>query len=207
MTVTQAVCLVGGRGTRLGALTDSMPKPLLPVGGRPFLDYLVHEARRFGLGAPVAALRLPIGQIGKRYDGQKFGSLSVDVVVEASPAGTAGALANAAPPSRRDVLPAQRQFILRFQLASPGDRPAPKRLDHPCHPGQGHSGHALRQDRSRRQPDRGFRPEGGSSEPINAGIYLVRRKILGKIKASPCSLEREILPELAEARRAYRHRR
>ena len=51
MTVTQAVCLVGGRGTRLGALTDSTPKPLLEVGGRPFLDYLVHEARRFGLTA------------------------------------------------------------------------------------------------------------------------------------------------------------
>ena len=48
MTVTQAVCLVGGRGTRLGTLTDNAPKPLLPVGGRPFLDYLVHEARRFG---------------------------------------------------------------------------------------------------------------------------------------------------------------
>ena len=49
MTVTQAVCLVGGRGTRLGSLTDELPKPMLDVGGRPFLDYIVHEARRFGL--------------------------------------------------------------------------------------------------------------------------------------------------------------
>ena len=49
MTIRQAVILVGGRGTRLGTLTDTTPKPLLEVGGRPFLDYLVHEARRFGL--------------------------------------------------------------------------------------------------------------------------------------------------------------
>ncbi len=49
MTVTQAVCLVGGRGTRLGALTEQTPKPMLAVGGKPFLDYIVHEARRFGL--------------------------------------------------------------------------------------------------------------------------------------------------------------
>ena len=49
MTIRQAVTLVGGRGTRLGMLTNDTPKPLLEVGGRPFLDYLVHEARRFGL--------------------------------------------------------------------------------------------------------------------------------------------------------------
>src|SRR5258708_28258915 len=97
MTVTQAVCLVGGRGTRLGTLTDSMPKPLLPVGGRPFLDYLVHEAQRFGLERLLLLTGYQSDEIGKRYAGRKFGSLSVDVVVEASPAGTAGALANAAP--------------------------------------------------------------------------------------------------------------
>ena len=49
MTVRQVVCLVGGLGTRLGSLTQHTPKPLLTVGGRPFLDYLVDEANRFGL--------------------------------------------------------------------------------------------------------------------------------------------------------------
>ncbi len=45
---------------------------------------------------------------------------------------------------------------------------------------------------------RGFRAEGSSDQPINAGIYLVRRKVLELIKTVPCSLEREILPGLAE---------
>src|SRR5204862_3830664 len=44
---------------------------------------------------------------------------------------------------------------------------------------------------------RGFQEKGASSEPINAGIYLVRRKLLDSITAVPCSLEREVLPGLA----------
>ena len=96
MTVTQAVCLVGGRGTRLGTLTDQTPKPILPVGGQPFLDYLVLEARRFGLRRLLLLTGYRSTDIAERYAGRSFGELSVEVVVEPNPAGTAGALANAA---------------------------------------------------------------------------------------------------------------
>ena len=44
----QAAILVGGRGTRLGALTETMPKPMAPVAGRPFLDWQVEEVARHG---------------------------------------------------------------------------------------------------------------------------------------------------------------
>ena len=44
----QAVILVGGRGTRLGAVTDHCPKPLVDVGGRPFLDYIIANLARHG---------------------------------------------------------------------------------------------------------------------------------------------------------------
>jgi NDP-sugar pyrophosphorylase family protein len=49
MTVEQGVFLVGGLGTRLRALTGSAAKPVLEVGGRPFLDHLLDEASRHGL--------------------------------------------------------------------------------------------------------------------------------------------------------------
>lgn len=46
-----AILLCAGYGTRMGALTASTPKPLLPVAGRPMLDYLVDQLTRFeGLG-------------------------------------------------------------------------------------------------------------------------------------------------------------
>ena len=48
--IRQAAILCGGRGTRLGAITADAPKPLLPVGDGPFLDVLVFELSRHGIG-------------------------------------------------------------------------------------------------------------------------------------------------------------
>ena len=39
--VSQAVILCGGLGTRLGAITKKTPKPLIKIGNKSFLDYLI----------------------------------------------------------------------------------------------------------------------------------------------------------------------
>ncbi|HET6196177.1 MAG TPA: NTP transferase domain-containing protein, partial [Acetobacteraceae bacterium] len=49
VTVRQCAVLVGGLGSRLGALTARTPKPLLPCGDRPFLAWLLRELLRFGV--------------------------------------------------------------------------------------------------------------------------------------------------------------
>ena len=48
-SIRQAIILVGGLGTRLGALTKKTPKPLLPVAGRPFLEYVITWLARAGV--------------------------------------------------------------------------------------------------------------------------------------------------------------
>ena len=45
---TQAVVFAGGRGTRLGKLTDHRPKPMVEFHGRPFLSYLIEMLRDQG---------------------------------------------------------------------------------------------------------------------------------------------------------------
>jgi NDP-sugar pyrophosphorylase family protein len=45
----QAAILTGGLGTRLGSLAAQRPKAILPVGGRPFLAWLMREMQRFGV--------------------------------------------------------------------------------------------------------------------------------------------------------------
>lgn len=198
MTIRQAVILVGGRGTRLGSLTDTTPKPLLEVGGRPFLDYLVHEARRFGLERLLLLSGYRTGIIEQRYHGRKFGQLAVQVVAEAEPAGTAGALLNAA--DRLDeaffLLNGDSYFDFNWlALARPLDQ-----LDWTVHAALATGIDGSRYGRVQIEDGRirGFRAEGASEEPINAGIYLVRREVLARVKQAPCSLEREVLPALAE---------
>jgi D,D-heptose 1,7-bisphosphate phosphatase len=197
MTVTQAVCLVGGRGTRLGALTDRTPKPLLPVGGRPFLDYIVHEARRFGLGQLLLLTGYRSAEIEQRYAGKRFGNLTVEVVVEPEPAGTAGALVNAA--ARLDdaffMMNGDSYFDFNWLALAPAlARPGWK-----LHAALASGIEGSRYGRVDLRDGRihGFRPEGSSAQPINAGIYLVRKTVLADIATSPCSLEREVMPLLA----------
>src|SRR6185437_3533696 len=48
-TVRQCAMLVGGLGTRLGAVTADTPKPMLPCGDRPFVAWLLREFVRFGV--------------------------------------------------------------------------------------------------------------------------------------------------------------
>src|SRR5438132_2934010 len=45
---TQAVILAGGRGTRLKPLTDSRPKPMVEIQGKPFLQYQIEQLREQG---------------------------------------------------------------------------------------------------------------------------------------------------------------
>ncbi len=45
---TQAVILAGGRGSRLGPYTETRPKPMVEIHGRPFLEYLIESLREQG---------------------------------------------------------------------------------------------------------------------------------------------------------------
>lgn len=197
MTLRQAVCLVGGRGTRLGALTDTMPKPLLAVGGRPFVDYLIHEARRFGLERLLLLAGHEAGKVLQGYSNRRFGELLIEVRVEDRPAGTAGALSVA-----RDVL--DDTFLLLngdsfFDFNWLSLVPALEKDDWTMHAALAQGVRGGRYGRVELDGNRisRFLPKGESDLPINAGIYLVRRRLLERIRSVPCSLENDVLPALA----------
>ena len=51
-----AVVLAGGEGTRLRPLTNNLPKPVLPVANRPFLEYMLDHLRMAGVTRVIMAL-------------------------------------------------------------------------------------------------------------------------------------------------------
>jgi D-glycero-D-manno-heptose 1,7-bisphosphate phosphatase len=198
-TVTQCAILVGGLGTRLGALTAQTPKPLLPCGDRPFLAWLMREFTRFGVtdfllltghlsevvenAIPTIAATLPRGA-------------RISVSREPIRAGTGGAVFHA-----RDRL-ADRFFLCNgdslfdTNLAALLGAHAPatgrillRRLDDA-------SRYGVVDLEGDRVTDFLERPPTGTPGLINAGVYVFNRDLLDTLRPV-CSLEAEVMPRLA----------
>lgn len=88
----QAVVMAGGFGTRLRPLTENMPKPMLPVGGRPLIELIVHQLRHTGVRKINITTHYQAEKIISHFgDGTEFG-VDIEYVKEESPLGTGGAL-------------------------------------------------------------------------------------------------------------------
>ncbi|MCX6545115.1 MAG: sugar phosphate nucleotidyltransferase [Acidobacteria bacterium] len=87
-----AVVLVGGRGTRLAPYTANLPKPLVPIGGMPVLEILVHRLHVGGVGRIVMAVGHLSSLITAYFgDGGRF-KVPIEYSLEDTPLGTAGPL-------------------------------------------------------------------------------------------------------------------
>ncbi len=202
--VAQAVILCGGIGTRLGALTATTPKPLLPVAGRPFLGLLIEEIARQGVERFLLLAAFESDQIRRFAEDIPLRlnrRIVVDVCVEPDRAGTGGALHHA----KGELDPVFFMFngdswfdvplvSLQRTLARTPERQGVLALRVMPLPGR-YGTIDLEGDRIV-----AFRPSGGREEPslVNAGVYLFRRAIADSIPPK-ASLEQHILPKLAAA--------
>lgn len=88
----KAVVMAGGFGTRLRPLTESMPKPMLPVGDRPLLERIIDQLKGARIqNIDVTTHYMPEKIIDHFGDGSRFG-VKINYVSEDKPLGTAGAL-------------------------------------------------------------------------------------------------------------------
>ncbi len=198
----QCVILVGGLGTRLGPLTADCPKPLLPVGGRPFLRYLLWHARRFGFERALLLAGYRAEVVDDQLSELRLEGLDVQVMVEAEPLGTGGALYAARDRLDETFLLMNGDSLFDFNWLSLGDafRDDPDSA----------VAMSLRAvaDASRfgvAELDAGrvmaFHERGDAQGGlINAGVYQVRRSALDGFDGKS-SFERDVLPALAAAGR------
>jgi MurNAc alpha-1-phosphate uridylyltransferase len=93
----KAMILAAGFGTRMRPLTDTCPKPLLPVGGRPLIEHHLTRLARAGIKEVVINVSYRAEQIIEALgDGQRFG-LSLYYSREATPLETGGGILAALP--------------------------------------------------------------------------------------------------------------
>jgi hypothetical protein len=86
------VIMAGGLGTRLRPHTETCPKPMLPVAGKPMLEHIIDRAKEEGFGHFVITIHY-LGQLIEEYfgNGERLG-VRIDYLKETTPLGTAGAL-------------------------------------------------------------------------------------------------------------------
>jgi mannose-1-phosphate guanylyltransferase len=90
----KAVVLVGGEGTRLRPLTETVPKPLIPFMNRPFLDQVLDHLAAHGVNEAI--LSSPYLEEGFRgFLESRRGDPAVTWITEREPLGTSGAVAGA----------------------------------------------------------------------------------------------------------------
>ena len=90
--INVAVIMAGGKGSRLRSITnDEIPKPMVPVDGKPLLEYQVEKLKAYGIKKIV----MIVGHLGEKIvDHFKYGKnfgVEIDYIFEKEPLGTAGA--------------------------------------------------------------------------------------------------------------------
>ena len=88
----KVVIMAGGKGTRIASVKNDVPKPMIPICGKPILEWQIENLKACGL----KVITLVVGYLGnviQEYfgDGSKFG-VTINYFVEDAPLGTAGAL-------------------------------------------------------------------------------------------------------------------
>ena len=91
----KAVILAGGLGTRLQPYTKTLPKPMLPLGGKPILEYEIEWVKKNGIKEIVLCVSYLRKKIEDYFgNGEKFG-VKIEYAISNKPLATAGQLKTA----------------------------------------------------------------------------------------------------------------
>jgi mannose-1-phosphate guanylyltransferase len=207
---TEAILLVGGKGTRLRPLTVHTPKPMVPAAGVPFLTHQLARARAAGVEHVVLATSY-LAEVFEPYfgDGSELG-LHLEYVTETDPLGTGGAIRNVA--HKLHSAPGDPVLVFNGDILTGLDIRALVATHRST--GADISLHLTAVEDPRAfglvptDPtgrvtaflEKPQTPEEIVTDQINAGAYVFTRSVIDSIPAGrPVSVERETFPDLLAA--------
>lgn len=200
--IRQVFILVGGRGTRLGNITNHVPKPLLIIANeRPFLDYIIECVARHGYEEIFLLAGHHGDQIEKKYSGRVLLKSHIKVVRERSTLGTGGALSliKDIADERFIVMNGDALFDINLlaleQVASYNEGLATLALRDVAD-GNRYGRVSLEEGRITAFAEKDSSQRGPVT--INGGIYVLDRRIFDFLYKLPCSIEQDIFPVLVE---------
>ena len=90
--IEQAVILCGGKGSRLKQLTKKIPKPLLLVNKKPFIEYQIENLARYGVKTIFLLCCYKYNLFKEKYHKKKILNSQIFCFNENKPLGTGGGL-------------------------------------------------------------------------------------------------------------------
>jgi D-glycero-alpha-D-manno-heptose 1-phosphate guanylyltransferase len=201
---TTAIILAGGFGTRIKHLLGDLPKPMAPVNGRPFLEWVVRWLAAQHVRRVVLSTGYMTEVIEKHFHSQPVAGVQVSCVPETTPLGTAGGFLNAVHQSK---INSSAWFLLNGDtLAFVNLADALKSLsDHSTAgvifgrevPDTSRYGSLVTDSAGRLSCFAEKRPGRGV---ISTGVYLFRDSLVKQFSDKvPLSLEQEVFPALTAA--------
>lgn len=207
----KALILVGGFGTRLRPLTLTVPKPLVDFANKPMIVHQIEALKAAGVDLVVLAINYR-PQIMKQFIAEWQDKVGVKIVCskEEEPMGTAGPLALA-----RDLLDdgsGDPFFVLNSDVIC--EYPLTEMLEfHKANKAEGTLLVTKVEDPSKYgvvvMDSQGLvdrfveKPKTFVGDKINAGIYVLSPCVLDRIELKPTSIEKEVFPKIADAKKLY----
>lgn len=200
---TAAVVLAGGFGRRIGHLLPDLPKPMAPVNGRPFLEWVVRFLAAQNIGNIILSTGHLAEVIERHFHHRPVKNARVRCVRETGPLGTAGGFLNAV--RQTGEMPEAWWILNGDSLAMAPFDILLNSLDE-----AGAAGALLGvrvADASRfgtiaqnaRGELAGFNEKQPGAGTISAGVYLFRSGVIGEFPdKTPLSFETDVFPVLIE---------
>jgi len=207
MKISQAVILAGGRGERMHPFTDTMPKPMVPINGKPFLEHLIELLKKNDIEEVVLLLGYKHEKITEHFgDGSKFG-IRIVYSIGAVEDETGTRIRNA-----KKLL--KDEFLLLYC-----DNYWPLRLArlYTFHKQQGKLATVTVYSNTRGVTKNNMRVTGSLVEEcdrsrknpnlngVDLGFFILNKKVFDAVPDTNFSFEQEILPKLVAAQELAAH--
>ena len=196
-----AVVLAGGLGTRIKHLLGDLPKPMAPVNGRPFVEWVVRYLAAQGVRNVVLSTGHLAETVAKHFSAQPVKNVRVSCVPETTPLGTAGGFLNAA--RSAEINPAAWLVLNGDSLVVAPLETLFASLDQPQTEGailgvpMADAARFGTLSQNAEGDLAGFNEKKPGAGNINAGVYLFRAAALKKFpRKLPLSFELDVFPAL-----------
>lgn len=202
MNIKKAIILAGGLGTRLKPLTDTIPKSMIEVQGKPLLEHIIELFKKFG----VTEIYLSVGHLKEKImeyfgNGGNFG-VTINYITEDEPLGTAGPVKKGAAGWEEDFFVSNGDELKDFNLEEMYEvhkrnkawvTIALTEVEDP-------SAYGVVRMEGEKIEEFVSKPkkEEAPSHLINSGLYIFNPAVLGHIPDGFVMSEKDVFPKLAK---------